>query len=102
VKDELPGALGLKDLIVKAAVAKRLPRSVVAAIGSVESAWGTSALLQPNGPAGTGDRKPRSASPPLRLKSMPADGLGFGRGLMQIDWDFHEFARKPAGRRGQH
>jgi soluble lytic murein transglycosylase-like protein len=24
---------------------------------------------------------------------MPPDGLGFGRGLMQIDWDWHEFAR---------
>lgn len=24
---------------------------------------------------------------------MPTDGLGFGRGLMQIDWDAHEFAR---------
>jgi hypothetical protein len=24
---------------------------------------------------------------------MPPDGLGFGRGLMQIDFDFQEFAR---------
>ena len=24
---------------------------------------------------------------------MPPDGLGYGRGLMQIDWDSHEFAR---------
>ena len=93
VNGELPSALGFKDLIVKAAAAMNLPISVVAAIGSVESAWGTSSLMQPNGPAGTGDRKPRPPDPPQRPKSMPPDGLGFGRGLMQIDWDFHDFAR---------
>jgi Transglycosylase SLT domain len=90
---ELPAALAFKDLIVQAAAAKNLPPAIIAAIGSVESGWGTSTLMQPNGPTGTGDRAPRPPKPPLRPGSMPTDGLGFGRGLMQIDWDSHEFAR---------
>ena len=90
---ELPSALAFKDLIEQAAADNSVPPDIVAAIGSVESAWGTSALMQPNGPAGTGDRKPREPNPPQRPGSMPPDGLGFGRGLMQIDWDAHDFAR---------
>jgi hypothetical protein len=93
VMGELPAALALKDVITQAAAGKNLPPAIVAAIGSVESAWGTSVLMQPNGPAGTGDRAPRPPNPPLRPGSMPTDGLGFGRGLMQIDWDAHDFAR---------
>jgi hypothetical protein len=45
-----------------------LQPSVIAAIGSRESAWGL--LLSPRGPTGTGDG-------------------GFGRGIMQIDSQFH-------------
>lgn len=58
--------------------------SIIAGIGSRESAWGDS--LTPPGPAGTGDRQPRHGR-------LPPDGLGFGRGLMQIDYDAHQFAR---------
>lgn len=55
------------------AVAKRhdLAPALVAAIGSRESRWGIA--LSPKGPAGKGDH-------------------GHGRGLMQIDDRFHEFA----------
>jgi soluble lytic murein transglycosylase-like protein len=70
-----------------------LPPSVIAGIGSVETGWGLSSLMLPKGPAGTGDRTARSSRPPLRAQSLPPDGLGFGRGLMQIDWDSHQFAR---------
>ena len=45
-----------------------LQPSVIAAIGSRESAWGL--LLAPKGPSGTGDG-------------------GYGRGIMQIDAEFH-------------
>jgi len=45
-----------------------LQPSVIAAIGSRESAWGL--LLSPRGPSGTGDG-------------------GYGRGIMQIDAEFH-------------
>ncbi|MBL6082530.1 transglycosylase SLT domain-containing protein [Belnapia sp. T18] len=90
---QLPTTKTFHDLIAASAAAHKLPPAVIAAIGSVESAWGTSSLMIPNGPAGTGDRKPRQPKPPLRPGSMPTDGLGFGRGLMQIDWDAHDFAR---------
>lgn len=93
VTGELPAAIAFKDLILEAAAARTIPPAIVAAIGSVESGWGTSALMQPNGPTGTGDRTPRAPDPPLRPGSMPTDGLGFGRGLMQIDWNAHSFAR---------
>ncbi len=65
--------------------------------------------LRPTGPAGTGDLAPRKLSRvPVSLQSMvvpvgtdkdgntlvmPGDGLGWGRGLSQIDWMSHEFAR---------
>jgi hypothetical protein len=45
--------------------------------------------LRPPGPGGTGDFAPRAwGSMP-----MPPDGLGWGRGLMQIDYGAHAFAR---------
>ena len=92
----LSAALTFKDLVLEIAGQEKVPPEIVAAIGSVESGWGTSALMIPNGPSGTGDRKPRAPDPPLRPGSMPTDGGGFGRGLMQIDWDAHEFARTGA------
>lgn len=66
--------------------------SVILAIGSRESAWGLA--LIPEGPEGTGDFFPRKATKPWRRDALPADGGGFGRGLMQIDYDAHEFARE--------
>ena len=71
-----------------------LPVCVVCGIGSRESGWGR--LLHPQGPGGTGDAAPRSwAKPPFRPNpnSLPPDGQGFGRGLMQIDFDGQPFAR---------
>lgn len=96
LRGELPAAVEFRALILQSAAAWNVPSAVVAAIGSVESGWGTSALMQPNGTGGTGDRTPRTPAPPLRPGSMPTDGLGFGRGLMQIDWDSHPFARTGA------
>jgi hypothetical protein len=65
--------------------------SVLSGIGSRESRWGLA--LKPQGPSGTGDFSKRSPRPPVRLSGLPPDGCGFGRGLMQIDYDFHKFAR---------
>lgn len=68
--------------------------SLVCGIGSKESAWGLSRLLRPGpGPASTGDWTRRKPKPPLRPGTLPPDNLGFGRGLMQIDYDSHPFAR---------
>jgi hypothetical protein len=60
-------------------------------IGSRESHWGL--LLKPKGPAGTGDFLERRYPAPFRTGPLPPDGRGFGRGLMQVDFDAHEFAR---------
>jgi len=65
--------------------------AVVCGLGSRESGWGL--LLKLGGPAGTGDFAPRRPMPPLRPGSLPPDGLGFGRGLMQIDFDSNPLAQ---------
>jgi hypothetical protein len=65
--------------------------AIVLGIGSRESHWGL--LLDPVGPAGTGDTIARPTPKPWRAGPMPPDGGGFGRGLMQIDFDAHPFAR---------
>jgi hypothetical protein len=67
--------------------------SVIAGIGSRESGWGLSLIPPGSGPAGTGDFTARPTPKPFRSGSRPPDGAGFGRGLMQIDYDAHEFAR---------
>lgn len=60
--------------------------SLVCAIGSRESRWGLSPDMKPSGPTGTGDWKPRKGV-------MPPDNLGWGRGLMQIDYAAFDFAK---------
>ncbi|AUI67730.1 hypothetical protein [Beggiatoa leptomitoformis] len=67
-----------------------LTPAILAGIGSRESHWGLA--LTPPTPAGRGDfarRAPRGG----RTTPEPPDGGGYGRGLMQIDYDWHEFAR---------
>ncbi|MFX0202553.1 MAG: peptidoglycan-binding protein, partial [Candidatus Hodarchaeota archaeon] len=66
--------------------------SVIAGIGSRESHWGLA--LKPVGPNGMGDFIKRSFPARHREGPLPPDNGGFGRGLMQIDFDAHEFARK--------
>lgn len=58
--------------------------AIIWGIGSRESRWGR--ILKPKGAAGCGDYAKRRGS-------LPPDGLGWGRGLMQIDYAAHEFAR---------
>ncbi len=65
--------------------------AVICGIGSRESGWGR--LLKPPGPAGTGDFAPRKNTKPFRPGPMPPDGGGYGRGLMQIDFDAFPFAQ---------
>ena len=81
----------LRPVIEAAALRIGLPPAVLCGLGSRESRWGLA--LRPQGPAGTGDAAPRRPRPPLRPGHLPPDGGGFGRGLMQIDFDAHEFAR---------
>jgi len=77
--------------IDEAAEKYHLQPCVIAGIGSRESHWGLA--LKPEGPEGTGDFGARPIRPPTRTSSLPPDGLGYGRGLMQIDFDWHEFAQ---------
>jgi soluble lytic murein transglycosylase-like protein len=91
---QLELANALAALIGDAAARLGVPRSVVAGIGSRESGWGIA--LKPRGPAGTGDFTPRRYPTQFRSGPLPPDGGGFGRGLMQIDFDAQEFARTGA------
>jgi hypothetical protein len=79
------------DILNEIGRANSISAAILAGIISRESAWGLS--LKPAGPHGTGDFKPRKRKSPFRKGKLPDDGLGFGRGLMQIDYDYHEFAR---------
>lgn len=97
-KDNDPGlyadyreSLQYKQIIERVAAATQVDDAIIWGIGSRESAWGRT--LKPTGPRGTGDHSERKPKPPIRAGVKPPDGLGFGRGLMQIDYDSHEFAR---------
>lgn len=74
-------------IATKHCAAHGLNTSVIFGIGYRESLWGH-ALDK----SWTGDyiqRRPTKDRP----GTLPPDGMGFGRGLMQIDYDAHPFAR---------
>lgn len=79
------------EYIQEGAIRAAVPECIIWGIGSRESGWGL--YLRPKGPAGSGDFLPRPTPKPWRRGRTPDDGHGFGRGLMQIDYDAHEFAR---------
>ena len=91
MQHQLAVANGYKPFIVAAAQQFGFQPSVVCGIGSRESGWGL--LLTPPGPGGTGDFAPRKSTKPFRSGPMPPDGHGYGRGLMQIDFDAFPFAQ---------
>ncbi len=87
---QLQQANKYRSIILEAAQKTNLPAAIICGIGSRESHWGLA--LTPPGPGGRGDFAKR----PLRGARTglePNDGPGYGRGLMQIDYDWHEFAR---------
>jgi hypothetical protein len=88
---QLKEMLKYKAFIDEGAKGAGVQASLIAGIGSRESHWGLA--LKPPGPAGTGDAAARRPRPPFRPGSLPPSGGGFGRGLMQIDFDAFEFAR---------
>lgn len=75
-------ALSYREAIAQAAQIYGMTPSLICAIAWRESGWGQSRLMRPKGPGGTGDWAPRQGR-------MPPDGLGWGRGLMQIDYGSH-------------
>jgi hypothetical protein len=90
---QLTEARKYKQAVALAAAQFSLPAAVIAGIASRESAWGLMLLPKKSGPAGTGDFAPRKCPTACRQGALPPDNGGFGRGLMQIDFDAHEFAR---------
>jgi len=88
---QLGEAVKYKDIIEEASQIFDFQSSIIAGLGSRESHWGLA--LRPRGPEGTGDFTPRVKITQYRNSPLPPDGLGFGRGLLQIDFDHHEFAR---------
>jgi len=80
-----------KTFIVSSAQNYKFPASVICGIGSRESGWGLA--LKPKYPSGTGDFIKRKFPANFRTGPLPPDGAGFGRGLMQVDFDAHDFAR---------
>jgi hypothetical protein len=89
--NQLSEASKYRSIIDAASREFDIPVPLLAGIGSRESRWGLA--LTPAGPTGTGDAVSRRFPTRFRIGSMPPDGGGFGRGLMQIDFDAHEFAR---------
>lgn len=81
---QLAEAKKYKRFILDATDKYNLLSSVIVGIGSRESQWGLT--LKPKGPEGTGDFTERKGI-------LPPDGLGWGRGLLQIDYHWHEFAQ---------
>jgi len=87
---QLQEAYKYKSFIEEAAQKYAFQPAIICGIGSRESHWGLA--LKPPGPGGRGDfarRRPRGE----RRTPEPPDGPGYGRGLMQIDYDWQEFAR---------
>lgn len=83
-----------RQAVTSASRNSQVPECVIAGIASRESGWGLSSAMRPRGPSGTGDFGPRAPRLPQRPDKLPPDGGGFGRGLMQIDYDSHPFARQ--------
>lgn len=79
------------SLIERIASRYGLLPSIIAGFGSRQSGWGTD--LSPAGPCGSADFTPRLHRTDQRQDVLPADGNGFTRGLMQLDYDHHEIAR---------
>jgi hypothetical protein len=89
--EDLEAAARYGATIVAAAGHFGLPPAIIVGFGSRESRWGLA--LSPKGPAGTADLTHRPFLGAHRDDPLPPDRRGFGRGLMQIDYDAHEFAR---------
>jgi hypothetical protein len=89
--EELEAAARHGDAVEEAAASTGIPPAVIVALGSRESRFGLA--LVPRGPSGTSDFVPRPRPAPQRRAALPPDGLGFRRGLLQIDYDEHAFAR---------
>jgi hypothetical protein len=102
-----PAALQYVDSVIYAADKTGMGVFQLLAIGQHETLWGEAAAMKPKGPGGTGDWTARKGAwlqekgvrivntlPPgwgaakgsVGPWAIPSDGLGWGRGLMQVDF----------------
>jgi hypothetical protein len=88
---DLAAATRYRPLLEAVACRHGLLPCVLAGLGSRLSRWGL--MLVPAGAAGCADFVPRARLTPERTGPLPPDGLGFGRGLMQLDYDADPAAR---------
>jgi peptidoglycan hydrolase-like protein with peptidoglycan-binding domain len=88
---QLNEAMKYKALVDAAAAKNGLSSALIGGVGSRESGWGLT--VRPQGPGGTGDFAPRRFPTQFRQAALPPDGGGYGRGLLQIDFDEQPFAR---------
>ena len=93
---QLNEATKYKGFIDDASAQSGFQPSLVGGIGSRESQWGLG--LRPPGSAGMGDFARRRFPTQFRSGPLPPDGGGFGRGLMQIDFDARELPGRPIGK----
>jgi hypothetical protein len=91
MKAAFTAALAFKAFINTAVQSINVPSVIVCGIGSRETQWGL--ITKPTGAAGTGDFGPRKFPTQFRTSALPPDNGGYGRGLMQIDFDAFPFAR---------
>ncbi len=91
LSEQLTEATKYKGFVDAACSQTGFQVALIGGIGSRESHWGLA--LKPAGPSGTGDFAKRRFPTQFREGPLPPDGGGFGRGLMQIDYDGQEFAR---------
>ena len=91
LKRDMQEAKKYMSAILQASAEHNVPPSLICAIGSRESNWGLGSDMKPKGPAGTGDWAPRD--PKRWGYAMPPDGLGWGRGLMQVDYAQSDFGK---------
>lgn len=95
LRAKLPGyARELAPFFAKAALARNVPARLLVGIASRESDFGRALRRDGTGDYSVRTSKSSPASMPYAGPDGHAkDGLGWGRGIMQIDYAFHDFAR---------
>lgn len=89
---ELEIACHHASIIERAAMSHGVLPSIIAGFCSRRSGWGQD--LSPAQPDGTRDFQARALIAGKRRSSLPADGLGYERGLMALDYDLHPLAQE--------
>ena len=96
MEQQLEVACRYGAMVERVAARHGLLPSIIAGLCSRRSGWGLDLL--PVGIDGTCDIQARAVISEERSTPLPADGLGFERGLMGLDFDRHPLAREDGWR----